>query len=109
MDTATLTAIAFHPLTIMIGTAAVGFAATWAIKAYPREADAAADYLEAVELAVVAAERTGYPGAAKLRMAIDKVEAWMAANGVVGDAREVTLDRMRADIEAARVKLFPKK
>lgn len=72
---------------------------------------AGADYVQAVREAVETAERYGItnalPGAEKLTMAVKQMDAWLAAQGINGDARRVTLQRVQADIELMRVRLFP--
>lgn len=76
-------------------------------------ATAGADYLEAVKKAVELAERYGVtnrlPGADKFAVAVKEMDAWMDAQGIHGDARRVTLEKARADIELMRAWLFPKK
>lgn len=105
----TATAIAFHPLTGMLVASLAALGCTWAVKAYPQEAQKAANYLEAIEVAVKLAERTSLPGTDKAIFALDEAERWLADNGIVGDARAVSLEQVQADIEAAWARLYGSK
>lgn len=71
-----------------------------------------ADYVEALKEAVELAETTGalrrFTGAEKLALAIKKMENYLEDAGIHGNAKAVTLDRARADIELMRLQLFPK-
>lgn len=72
-----------------------------------------ADYVDALAKAVEMAERYGVtnriPGAEKLAIAVKEMDAWLEAQGIVGDARRVTMERVKADIELMRARLFPAK
>lgn len=74
---------------------------------------AGADYVEALKGAVEWAERMGalrgIAGADKLAVAIKQMDAWLDNQGIHGDARKVTTERVKADIELTRARLFPKK
>ena len=74
---------------------------------------AGADYVEAIKEAVEVAERYGVtnnlPGAEKFAVAIREMDKWLDDQGVHGNAKLATLDRVYADIELMRVRLFPKK
>jgi len=76
-------------------------------------AEGSADYVQAVREAVEMAERYGVtnrlPGAEKLAVAVTKMDDWLDAQGIHGDARKVTLERVKADIELMRARLFPSK
>ena len=69
----------------------------------------AADYSEAVEIAVRLAEKSGMPGSMKLAIALDQVQAWLAEEMIVGRADSVTPERIKADINAVVARLFPPK
>ena len=99
--------IVSHPFTITLAGVAASLVLTLAVKREPAAAQAAADYTEALEVAVRAAERSGFKDAYKMAFALDKVEEWLASRGIVGDARTVTPERVRADVEAAVARLFP--
>ena len=70
-----------------------------------------ADYIEAVKCAVETAERYGLtnqlPGVEKFGVAVKEMDAWLDAQGIHGDAKAVTMERVRADIELMRARLFP--
>ena len=71
-----------------------------------------ADYVDALAKAVEMAERYGFanklPGADKFAHAVKSMDAWLEAQGIHGDAKRVTLERVKADIELMRARLFPK-
>lgn len=72
-----------------------------------------ADYVEALKDAVNSAEAIGLathiPGADKFGIAVRKMDDWLDAQGIHGDARSVTIGRVKADVELMRARLFPKK
>lgn len=71
-----------------------------------------ADYIEAVKEAVIVAERYGVtnkiPGAEKFAVAVKEMDKWLDDQGIFGDAKKVTMERVRADIELMRARMFPK-
>ena len=74
---------------------------------------AGADYVEAIKEAVGFAERygaaNGVRGFSKLAVAVKEMDKFLDDNGIHGDAKRITMDRVMADIELMRVRLFPKK
>lgn len=108
-------AIATNPLTGWGLGALIGFVLALVFKRYPAtraQAQAIADYIEAVERqAVLAAELVGavrgIKGYEKLLYAFDYVEARLAEQGVVGDPARVTRERVIADLERIKQELFP--
>lgn len=72
-----------------------------------------ADYIEAVKNAVEFAERYGIanviPGAEKFSIAVKEMDKWLDAQGIHGDAKRITLERVKADIELMRADRFPKR
>ena len=99
--------IVSHPFTITLTGVVASIALTFAVRQRPGAAQAVADYAEALEVAVRRAERSGFKDAYKMAYALDQMEAWLADRGIVGDARTVTIERMRADAEAIVARLFP--
>lgn len=73
---------------------------------------AGADYVEAVKEAVEAAERYGaankLPGFDKFAVAVRRMDLWLDTQGIHGDAARVTMERVKADIELMRARLYPK-
>lgn len=107
-----LTTILASPWTAAVALAVIAWGASLLIKTSPQAHEAAegmADYLAAVEWAVHQAEAHGVdlPGQAKLQLAIDEMQGWLADQGIEGDAAEVTMARVRSDIELVRARLFP--
>lgn len=68
-----------------------------------------ADYVEAVKEAVIQAEKTGFvknlPGFDKFALAVKQMDKWMDEAGIEGDARRMTLERIKQDIELTRAEL----
>lgn len=68
-----------------------------------------ADYLQAITDAVEMAETYGVtnrlPGAEKLAVAVKQMDKWLDDQGIHGDAKRVTTERVLADIELVRAKL----
>lgn len=73
---------------------------------------AGADYVQALDDAVRFAEHLGVtkrlPGVEKFANAVKQMDDWLDAQGIHGDAKRLTLERVKADIELARARLFPK-
>jgi hypothetical protein len=110
MDINTILGILNNPLAGMVGGILLSAGFSLFIKANPGAAlavDHLADYNAALIEAVGGAEATGFPGARKLSVALVAMEKWLAENGVKGNARDVTMERVRTDIELVRAALFP--
>jgi hypothetical protein len=108
----TIFQILASPWTAAVGAAVAAWGLSLMIKSSPQAheaAEATADYLAAVEWAVHKAEALGMdlPGQAKLGIAIDEMQDWLAEQGIEGDAAAVTLQRVRSDVEIVRARLFP--
>ena len=71
-----------------------------------------ADYVQAVADAADFAERygatNGVPGFQKFAVAVKQMDKWLDDQGIHGDARRITMERVKADIELMRARLFPK-
>ena len=74
---------------------------------------AGADYVDAVADAVEYAEKYGVtnriPGAAKFAIAIKQMDKWCDEQGLEGDGKRLTMERVQADIELMRLRLFPRR
>ena len=108
-------AVGWILLALPIAASFGGLAGAMLIKSWKpaREvAIASADYVEAVKEAVESAERYGItnrlPGAEKFTIAVKAMDKWFDDQGIHGDAKLVTLERAKSDIELMRVKMFPK-
>lgn len=99
-----------NPAVGAIGGVLLGLGVTLFLKANPGAAvalDHLADYNEALQEAVAGAEATGFTGARKLSVALVAMEKWLAEQGIKGNARDVTMERVREDIELVRAAIFP--
>ena len=102
-------------LSVPVLTAVGAMVGAALVKNYKPARDAAivsADYVEAVKEAVETAERYGIanrlPGFEKAAVAIREMDTWLESCGIHGDAKLVTLERVKSDIELMRLRLFPK-
>lgn len=105
-----LTAFITNPLVTSLAAVIAGAIGAWLVgnNAEVRAlAVGSADYLEALKEAVKVAELTGAPGARKAAYALSQMDAWLERQGIQGDAKRVTLDRARADLELVRARIFP--
>lgn len=110
-------AVAMNPLAGWGFGALAGFVLALIFKRYPgtrTQAQAFADYLEAIERqAVLAAELAGFvrgiKGYDKLLFALDYVEARLAEQGIVGDPDRVTRERLVTDLGRLKAVLLPDK
>jgi hypothetical protein len=112
MDITTILGILNNPLAGMVGGILLSAGFSLFIKNTPGAAvavDHLADYNAALIEAVDGAEQTGFPGARKLSVALTHMEKFLADNGVKGNARDVTMERIRTDVELVRAALFPSK
>jgi hypothetical protein len=112
IDINTILSALGNPAVTMIGGTLLGFGFSLLIKSNPGAATAVdhlADYNAALIEAVDGAEQTGFIGARKLSVALTAMEKWLADNGFNGNARDVTMERVRTDIELVRSALFPSK
>ena len=96
-----------------VAIAILGDAAKYGIrsikKIHPYVIQSAADYSEAIEIAVRLAEKSGAPGSTKIIIALDQMQAWFDEEAIAGRASDVTPERIKTDIERAVARLFPSK